>query len=164
MAFCGDGFGCLSLFTLHMLGVALFLGGLVAALFWKLAADRSGDPAFAAGVHERLRKMDGAVIGPGALVTFAAGYGMVRFFGHRIAETPFALWGLILMFLALGLWYFGMRRVGDSLVDEARAARDNRQPLSKDYAARSVAWLGCAFGAIGLVALTAVIMVFHFPG
>lgn len=163
MAFCGEGAGCLTLFSVHLLGVALFLGGLVASLFWKLMADRSLDPAFAAGVHERLRKMDTALIAPGALATFVAGYAMVRFFGHRIAETPFALWGLILMFLALGLWYFGMRRIGEGLVDEARAARDNRQPLSKDYAAKSVGWLACAFGAIGLVALTAIFMVFHFP-
>ncbi len=164
VAFCGDGGACLTLLTLHLLGVAVFLGGLLLALYWKLAADRSNDPAFAAAVHERLRKADAQVVGPGALVTFAAGYAMVRFFGHRIAETPFALWGLILLFLALGLWYFGMRRIGDRLLDEARASRDNRQPLSKDYAARSVAWLACAFGALGLVALTAVFMVFHFPG
>lgn len=163
MPFCGDGADCLTLFTVHLLGVALYLGGLLMALYWKLAADRTNDPAFVAGVHEKIRGADAVVVAPGALATFAAGYAMVRFFGHRIAETPFALWGLILMFLSLGLWYFGMRRIGDRLIDEARAARDNRELLSKDYAARSVAWLACAFAAVGLVALTAVFMVFHFP-
>lgn len=149
---------------LHILGVVAFLGGLVAALYWKLAADRSGDPQFAARVHERIRKADAHLVGPGALVTFAAGYLMVRAFGSRIAQRPFALWGLILMFTALALWYFGMRRFGDALAVEADACAANRQPFTPAYARRSVAWLACTTGAIALVLLVTVMMVFRLPG
>ena len=150
--------------VLHILGVVAFLGGLGGALYWKLSADRSGDAAFAAAVHRRIRKMDRHLVGPGALVTFVAGYAMVRGFGRRIAETPFALWGLILMFTALALWWFGMRPLGEKLADEAEAARDNREPLSPSYGGRSVAWLAFAFLAVGLVAAVAAMMVFKFPG
>ena len=154
----------LTLKVLHIFGVVFFLGGLVAALHWKLGADRSGDAGFAARVHRRIRKMDAHLVGPGALVTFAAGYAMVRGFGSRIAERPFALWGLILMFTALAFWYFGMRRVGDQLAEEAEAAHANGEPLSKGYAGRSVLWLTFAFLATGLVAAVAVMMVFRYPG
>lgn len=163
MAQVGDGF-YLALKLLHLLGVVAFLGGLALGLYWKLAADRSGDPLFAARVHARVRRMDKHVVGPGALATFAAGYLMIRAFGSRISERPFALWGLILMFASLGLWYFGMRRLGDALVAEAEACAANRQPLTPLYARRSVAWLACAAGAVALVVAVAVMMVFRWPG
>lgn len=154
----------LTLKVLHLLGVVFFLGGLVTALYWKLAADRSADAGFAARVHRRIRKMDAHLIGPGALLTFVAGYAMVRGFGRRIGETPFALWGLILMFTALALWYFGMRRLGDKLADEAEAASLNREALPQAYASRSVGWLALAFMVVGLVAAVAAMMVFKYPG
>lgn len=154
----------LPLRTVHLLGVVLFLGGLATALLWKLAADRSNDPAFAARVHRTLRKMDGRVIGPGALLTFAGGYAMVRFLGGRIANHAFVLWGLILMFAALGLWYFGMRRLGDALADEAEASRRNGTLLSQAYAKRSVAWLLYGGGAVLLVLVVVILMVFRLPG
>src|SRR5439155_18029104 len=112
----------------------LFLGGLATGVYWKLGADRSNDPAFAARVHRRLRRADARIVGPGALVTFAAGYSMIRFYGSRIAEKPVALWGLILMFAALALWYFGMRRLGEGLAAEAEACEAGPQPLSPVYA------------------------------
>ena len=154
----------LTLKALHIFGVVLFLGGLAGALYWKLGADRAADAAFAARVHRRIRRMDAHFVGPGALVTFVAGYAMVRGFGSRIAERPFALWGLILMFTALGFWYFGMRRLGDKLAEEAEASSLNREPLSQSYAGRSVLWLTFAFLAVGLVAAVAVMMVFRYPG
>ncbi|HWH07733.1 MAG TPA: DUF2269 family protein, partial [Candidatus Thermoplasmatota archaeon] len=104
------------------------------------------------------------VVGPGALLTFVGGYAMVRFLGGRIAQHAFVLWGLILMFLALGLWYFGMRRLGDALADEAEAAERNRQPLSTAYGKRSVGWLAYGGGAVLLVLTVVVLMVFRLPG
>lgn len=154
----------LPLRLVHIVGVVLFLGGLVMALLWKLAADRSGDAAFASRVHRTLRKMDGRVIGPGALLTFAGGYAMVRFLGGRISHHAFVLWGLILMFLALALWYFGMRNVGERLADEAEAAAKNGAPLSNEYAKRSVAWLAFGAGAVLLVLVVVILMVFRLPG
>ncbi|HVM44347.1 MAG TPA: DUF2269 family protein [Candidatus Thermoplasmatota archaeon] len=154
----------LPLRLLHILGAMIFLGALVVALWWKLGADRSGDAGFAARTHRRLRQMDGQIVGPAALVTFAAGYAMVRFLGGRIAQHAFVLFGLIWLFSALGLWYLGMRNLGDKLATEAESADASRQPLSMDYAKRSAAWVACAAGAIFFVVLAAVFMVFRIPG
>lgn len=153
----------LPLKTLHILGAIVFVGGLGTALYWKLSADRSSDPAFAARVHARLRKADAHLIGPGALVTFAAGYSMVRFLGGRIAQHGFVLWGLILMFLALALWYLGMRRLGDQLVVEAESAAASKRLLSQEYAKKSAAWVGLAFASVALVVAVVVLMVFKLP-
>src|SRR5207245_9850679 len=111
----------------------------------------------------RLRGADARTAGPGALVTFAAGYSMIRLYGSRIAQQPVALWGLILMFAALALWYFGMRRLGDGLAAEAEACEANREPLSSAYAKRSVAWLALAALANLLVVIVAVMMTVAQP-
>jgi uncharacterized membrane protein len=149
---------------LHILGAMLFLGGLVAALYWKLTADRSGDAAHAAKVHARLRRADRHLVGTGALLTFAAGYSMVRFLGGRISEHAFVLWGLIVMFAALALWYFPMRRLGDALTKEAEVCALKGEPLTQAYAAKSVAWLALGIMATTLVVVVAVMMVFRLPG
>ena len=145
----------LPLRLLHILGAMVFLGALVVALWWKLGADRAGDAAFAAKTHRRLRQMDGQIIGPAAIVTFAAGYAMVRFLGGRIAQHLFVLFGLIFLFAALGLWYFGMRYAGEALADATA--------LDADYAKRSAIWVGSAGLAVALVVLAAVFMVFRLP-
>ena len=145
----------LPLRLLHILGAMAFLGALLVALWWKLGADRAGDLGFATQTHRRLRKLDGQIVGPAALLTFAAGYAMVRFLGGRISQHMFVLVGLILMFSALGFWYFGMRTLGEKLADAAA--------LDADYAKKSAAWVGCAGAAVGLVALTALVMVFKLP-
>lgn len=154
----------LPLRSLHVLGAMAFLGALLVALWWKLRADRSGDPAFAARSHRQLRKLDGQVIGPAALATFAAGYAMVRFLGGRIAEHAFVLIGLVTLFLALGLWYFGMRNLGEKLAVDAESAEAARQTLGAEYAKRSAAWVGCAVVAVLLVVATVFVMVYGSAG
>jgi uncharacterized membrane protein len=154
----------LPLRLLHVLGAMVFLGALLVALWWKLGVDRSGDAAFAARTHRRLRKLDGQVIGPAAILTFAAGYAMVRFLGGRIAQHTFVLLGLILMFLALALWYGGMRNLGEKLVVDAESAEAQRAPLSAQYARRSAGYVACAAGAALLVVVTAAIMVYGSAG
>ena len=153
----------LPLRLVHLLGVVMPVGGLVTALLWKLAADRSGEPAFAARVHRTLRRMDGWLIGPGVLLTFAGGYAMVRFLGGRIAQHMFVLWGLIVMTLAVFLWYFGMRKLGDALAEEADVAAKSGQPLSLAYGKKSAAWVLCAGGAVALVIVVTILMVFRLP-
>lgn len=151
--------------VLHLVGWVGFLGGLVMALYWKVSADRSGDPAFVARVHDRIRKMDKHIIGPGAFATFAAGYLMVRGFGRRIGETPFALWGLILMFVALAIWFFPMRKLAESLRKESEVTAAARGAvLGPKFGANSILWLACGFLAASLVVLVAIMMVYRFPG
>lgn len=153
----------LPLRLLHILGAMLFLGALVTGLLLKLGADRSGDPAFAARLHRQLRRIDASVIGPAGVVIFASGYGMVRFLGGRILDHAFVLVGLITLTLALGLWYFGIRLMGQKLAEEADASVANRQALSADYARTSAGWVIAASLAIALVVATAIIMVFRLP-
>lgn len=153
----------LPLRLIHILGAMLFLGSIVASLYWKLTADRTGDASHAAKVHARLRRADRQLVATGAVATFAGGYAMVRFLGGRISEHAFVLWGLIVMFTALALWYFPMRRLGDALAREAEACALKGEPLSQAYAGKSVAWLALGLMAALLVVVVAVMMVFRLP-
>lgn len=148
---------------LHILAAMTFLGSLVTALWWKLGVDRTLDAAFAARTHRRLRKLDAQVLGPTALIIFASGYTMVRFFGGRIAQHLFVLFGLVFLFAALGFWYLGMRRLSDDLAKEAESAEARRAPLDHAYAKKSAAWVGCAGAAALFVVLAAVFMIFRLP-
>jgi uncharacterized membrane protein len=141
----------------------IYLGALATGLWWKIGADRTRDAGFAAKVHRRLRTMDGEIVGPAAIVVFSTGYGMIRFFGGRIAEHMFVLFGLIFLFLALALWYMGMRRLGDRLADEAESAAGRGEELGRDYGRLSAAWVACAGGAVFFVVLAAVFMIFRLP-
>lgn len=153
----------LPLKLLHILGAVLFLGGLATALYWKVSADRTNDSSHIARVHKRILLADKHLVGTGAFVTFAAGYAMVRFLGGKIGEHGFVLWGLILMFSALALWFFPMRRMGARLADEADACFLGKKPLSREFASKSVAWLTLGFLATSLVVVVAAMMVFHIP-
>ena len=149
---------------LHILGAMTYFGALAVALWWKLGVDRSGDAPFAARTHRRLRKLDGQLVGPAALVTFAAGYAMVRFLGGRISQHAFVIVGLVLLFASLGLWHFGMRKLGDRLAEDAESAEAQRMPLGPAYGRRSAMYVLSAGAALALVVAAVVVMVLGARG
>lgn len=146
---------------LHIVGSMLLTGALALMLVMKVGADRSGDPARAAGVHRAFQRGDVSVLALGGVLTFVGGYSMVRFLGGRIAQHWFAVWGLILLFVALGFWYFGTRRLNKRLAEEAESCVAGRQPLGHAYAKASVAWLACTVAAFAAMIVAAFVMVFR---
>jgi uncharacterized membrane protein len=145
----------------HIVGAMALLGALLCYLVLKVQADRSGDPGHASRTHRGFRRADDVLIAPAALAVFAGGYSIIRFLGSKIAEHWFAIWGLILFFVALGFWYFGVRRLNKRLAEEADACAVQKQPLSTAYGAMSVAWLACASLAVLALLVAAFVMVFR---
>lgn len=146
---------------LHIVGSMLLTGGFALAMVVKLSADRSGDPARAAGVHRALQRGDRLVLATGAALTFIGGYSMIRFLGGRISQHWFAVWGLILLFVAMGFWYFGPRRLNKRLAEEAESCVASRQPLGREYAKASVGWLAMTGAALAALLVAAFVMVFR---
>lgn len=150
----------------HFVAVSFLLGGLGTQALWKLAADRSREPRRIADVHDTLLAVDRWVTGPSALVVFASGYVVIRIlggFGGSIAGAPWALWGLILLFLSLAIWYFGMRPTAHKLADLADDAVAKGVPLDREYASRSVTWLALWGVVVAIILVVAGLMVFK-PG
>jgi len=144
-----------------MLGAMALLGTLLCCLVLKLQADRTADPGHASRTHDGFRKADTVLIAPSALAVFAAGYAIVRFLGSRIAGHWFAVWGLILFFVAAGFWYFGVRPLNGKLALEADACVKQKEPLSLAYGKMSVAWLASTVLAILALVLATLVMVFR---
>jgi len=78
----------------------------------------------------------------------------------RIAAAGWALWGLILMFVAIGVWWFGMRPLEHKMADLADAAVEGRAELGPEYARKSGTWLLLWGGTVGLILVVAYLMVF----
>lgn len=143
----------LALKLVHILAASLLLGNWATLLIWKASADRSGDPAAVAIVADRVFRIDRKVSGPAAIVAFATGYFIIRplgEFGGRIGANGWAVWGLVLFFVAVLAWYFGMRPLEARLADLADAARERNEAAGEDYRRATVLWL--LFDAVALAA------------
>lgn len=151
---------------IHLVSVAFLLGGLGTQAIWKVSADRSRDARVIAAIHDKLVTVDRAVTGPAAFLTFATGYAVIRvlgYFGGSIGGAAWALWGLILMFLALAFWYFGLRPLELKMADAADAAASGGAQLGPEHARRSATWLVLWAVVVGLIVVVAGLMVFK-PG
>lgn len=150
----------------HLLAVSFLLGGLGAQAAWKTVADRSRDAKRIADAHDSLLTVDRWITGPSALATFATGYAVIRVlgaFGGSIGGAAWALWGLILLFVSLAIWYFVLRPTGHKLADLADEAVAKKENLPPAFGSRSATWFAAWFAVVGLVVVVAGLMVFK-PG
>lgn len=91
----------LTLKTLHVLGVVLFVGNIVVTALWKAVADRSRKPSVIAFGTRLVLLTDAVFTLPGVILILLTGLAMSG--GHAaIAATPWLAWGFGL-FIASGL-------------------------------------------------------------
>lgn len=150
----------LALKYLHIVASVVLLGNFLALVAWKVAADRSRDVAAMAFTMDRIHRFDGLVTAVSGLLVFAFGYVGVRGFGTRIANAPFALWGLILMTVAGLIWYFGMRPLEVRMADLSEEALARGQNAPREYYRASGLWFLCVGLVVALVLVIAALMVF----
>ncbi|MHB8586758.1 MAG: DUF2269 family protein [Thermoplasmatota archaeon] len=152
-----------SLKLIHIVSAIFLIGNWASLAIWKVTADRSGDSKVIAQIADRIYRIDRKVTTPVAIVAFAAGYGIIRplgFFGGLIAENGWAIWGLICFFLALAIWFFGMRPLEVRMADLADGSADRGENPSAEYRRMSVVWLGLVALAIILGLVAGALMVF----
>ncbi len=114
----------LALKLVHIVSSSVYLAMFVLGPALKIASDRAREPRVAAFVQDLIWRTGPWVIGVSGFLVFASGYAMVRGFLGKIAENPFSLWGLIVLFLSLAVWYFGMRPLEAKLANLADQARE----------------------------------------
>lgn len=156
----------LTLKLIHILAATALLGGLGAQAVWKILADRSRDAREVAAVLETMIRVDRAITGPAALVVFASGYPVIRmmgYYGGSIGGAPFALWGLILLTVAVVVWWFALRPLDMRMADAAQDAARGGRNLGADYARLSGLWFLAWAVVVGVLLVVAWLMVFK-PG
>lgn len=89
---------------LHVAAVVLFLGNITTGLFWKLHADRTGDPRFIGHAFDGIIRSDRLFTLPGVALIVLSGFGAAGVGGLPLLRTGWIL-GSIVLFTISGLVY-----------------------------------------------------------
>ena len=123
---------------LHILGVILLLGNVTVTAFWKVFADRTGDPRLVAHAQYLVTLTDWFFTASGIILIIAGGYGMVYVAGlDPLASTW--LVGAQVSFLVSGLiWLFVLVPLQ---IRQARMAKRFSNDIPPDYRRDAQRWL-----------------------
>jgi len=92
--------------TLHIIGVVLLLGNIIVTGWWKLMANRTGNPVIIAFAQRQVTLTDFIFTAGGSALLFAAGIANVILSDIDIMSTGWLLWALILFTLSGVIWVF----------------------------------------------------------
>ncbi len=134
----------LALKTLHIAGAVVFLGNIMVTAWWKVMADRSGDPRVIAFAQRQVTLTDWVFTFGGVLLLAAGGYGNAALHGIPLA-TPWVSLGHWLFVLSGVIWVTVLIPVQ---VHQARLARGFAAggPIPGRYWRLNRLWL--AFGLV----------------
>ncbi len=154
----------LTLKLVHIVAASVYLSMFVLGPIVKIASDRARDPAISAFIQDRLWRTSPWVVGISGFIVFSTGYAMVRGFLGKIAGNPFSLWGLIVLFVSLAVWYFAMRPLEAKMANMADENKDTGVGLGDDYRTASGSWLLANGVMVVLVLVANWLMVFKPTG
>jgi uncharacterized membrane protein len=117
----------LCLKALHVIGVVLFLGNIITAIFWKAHGDKLGDKLGGGGdPRARVQALDGIIradklfTSPGVLIILVTGVALVLV-GHLSFLAPWVLGSLALFGVAGGVFGARVKPLQKKLLANARA-------------------------------------------
>lgn len=89
---------------LHVLGAILFVGNIVTAAFWKLTADRGGDPVIVHQAAKNVMLADWVFTVPGLVLLVVSGSLMSERAGYALDGLNWLTLSLVLFGLSGALW------------------------------------------------------------
>lgn len=89
--------------SLHILGASLFLGNIIVSAFWKVAADRTRDPAVMRFATRLVNVTDAVFTGSGAALMLASGHVLATAYGG-IMMNDWMLWSYVLFGISGVIW------------------------------------------------------------
>lgn len=154
----------LSVKALHVLMVAYFLGGGTLIAWFKLRADRSGDPKIVAWALREVVLADWVFTLPCSLMLLVSGLTFALVTGFPLLETPWIVAGLVDYTIAGILWVPAVR-LQLRMRDLAVAAAEAGEPLPAEYHAATRTWmmLGAPAFVVSLHAVWAMCAKRAFP-
>ncbi len=106
--------------TIHLLGVVLFLGNIIITGWWKVMADRTGNPQIIAFAQRQVTLTDFVFTAGGAALLLAAGLSNVVVHGMDVFQIRWLSWGFWLFNVSGLIWVFILIPVQ---IRQARMAR-----------------------------------------
>ncbi len=141
---------------LHITGVVMLMGNITATAFWKVFADRTGDPRIIAFAQKLVTYTDWSLTFWGIVLTIIGGYGAVWVAGMDLIGTPWLLWGQGLFVVAGLIWLLILVPVQIRQHRLAKTFADG-SPIPDAYRRDSRTWI--VWGLIGTVPLVAAVWV-----
>jgi uncharacterized membrane protein len=92
--------------ALHVTGVVVFLGNIIVTAWWKMAADRTRDPAVIAYAQRQVTVTDFIFTAAGAALIVGAGDAMAYGYYSDSWAVPWIFWGRVLFFSVGAIWLF----------------------------------------------------------
>ncbi len=94
----------LTLKSLHILGVVLFLGNIIVTAVWKGMADRNGRPEVVGFAQRLVTLTDWIFTFGGAALILLAGTAMANHAGMSISGTPWIWHGYVIFLISGAIW------------------------------------------------------------
>ena len=94
----------LTLKSLHLFGVVLFLGNIIVTAWWKIMADRTRDAKIIAFAQRQVTLTDFVFTAGGASLVLAAGWGNAALHGMDMFHTKWLSWGSWLFLMSGLIW------------------------------------------------------------
>lgn len=107
--------------AIHLLGVIVFLGNIIVTGWWKLMADRTGNPVIIAFAQKQVTNSDWIFTLSGVTLALVGGLGNVVINDMPILSTSWLLWGMGLFAASGVIWIVALIPLQISL---ERIARD----------------------------------------
>lgn len=146
----------LSLKTLHIVAVVIFLGNITVGVLWKLHADASGEPRLMAYALRGILRADRIFTQTGATVILLTGIGLVWVGGYAFFATAWIWLGLALFLLSAALFKLAVEPVQRQLLETAQTAPFD----ARAYAELSRRWMVAGTAATLAPYLALALMVF----
>lgn len=90
--------------TIHLIGVALFLGNLIVTAWWKAAADRTRDARVVAFAQRQVARTDLLFTAGGAALLVGGGVGNALAHDMDFLAISWMAWSLYLFLAAAAIW------------------------------------------------------------
>ena len=141
---------------LHVLGVVVLVGNVTVTAFWKVFADRTGDPRLIAHAQHMVTVTDWVFTLGGIVLIYGGGFGAALVAGLDPFEPGWLLWGQLLFAVSGVIW------LGVLVPAQVRQARQARAfaaggAIPEAYRRDGRRWL--VWGIVATVPLVAAIWV-----
>ncbi len=141
---------------LHLLGVVLLIGNVTITAFWKVFADRTGDPRIVAHAQHGVTVSDWLFTVAGIALLTIGGYGMTFAAGIDPFGSSWLIWGQVLFAISGVIWAAILVPVQIRQARQARAF-DLAKPLPEPYRRNSRTWI--VWGVIATAPLIAAVAI-----
>ena len=148
----------LSLKSVHIIAAMLFFGTGLGSVWYKLRADRSGEPAVIAWCQTNIVLADWLFTVPSAVVLPVTGVWMALLYRLPLTEG-WVLWGIV-GYVVAGLFWLPAALLQIRMRDLAREAAQTGEPLPARFHQHNRMWLALGFPSFAAATTTIYVMVF----